>query len=80
MWRGGRDSDGWRSKEAEDCTTDLLSSVAAAADDDQLTTAVSKYAPRDGITTPAPRFIDDIKALLWLSKFYLPPLRVVCPS
>ena len=80
MWRGGRDSNGWKSKEADDCTTDSLNSLAAAGEDEQLTTAGNEYAPRDGLTTPAPRFIDDIKALLRLSKFKLPPLRVVRPS
>jgi hypothetical protein len=80
MWRGGRDSDGWKAEEAEDCSTDSLSSMVTAADDDQLTTAVNEYAPKDGFTTPAPRFIDNIKALLRLTKFELPPLRVIRPS
>jgi hypothetical protein len=38
------------------------------------------HAPPDGLTTPAPRFAEDIKALLKLSDFELPPLRVVRPS
>jgi len=38
------------------------------------------YAPEDGFTTPVPRFKDDINALLRLSNFDLPPLRVVHPS
>ena len=38
------------------------------------------YAPEDGFTTPVPRFKDDINALLRLSNFDLPPLRVVRPS
>jgi hypothetical protein len=37
------------------------------------------YAPMDGITTPVPRFKDDIEALLQLTDFELPPLRVVRP-
>ncbi len=35
------------------------------------------YAPEDGLTTPVPRFRDDIDALIQLSNFDLPPLRVV---
>ena len=80
MWRGGRDSDGWKAEEAEDCSVDSMSSMVNAAEDDHLTTAVNEYAPKDGFTTPAPRFIDDIKALLRLTKFELPPLRVIRPS
>ena len=38
------------------------------------------YAPEDEFTTPVPRFKDDINALLRLSNFDLPPLRVVRPS
>ena len=38
------------------------------------------YAPVDGLTTPAPRFKDDIAALLKLSNFELPLLRVVRSS
>jgi hypothetical protein len=37
------------------------------------------YAPMDSITTPVPRFKDDIEALLQLTDFKLPPLRVVRP-
>ncbi len=80
MWRGGRDPDGWKSEKAEGCSTDLLSSMVSAADDDELTSAGNEHAPKDGFTTPAPRFIDDIKALHWLSKFELPLLRVIRPS
>jgi len=80
MWRGGRDPDGWKSEEAEDCSTDLLNSMVTAADEDELTTAGNEHAPKDGFTTPAPQFTDDIKALLRLSKFELPPLRVICLS
>jgi hypothetical protein len=38
------------------------------------------YAPEDGLTTPVPRFRDDINALIQLSNFDLPPLRVVRPA
>jgi hypothetical protein len=30
MWRGGRDTDGWKAKEADDCLVDLLTSIATA--------------------------------------------------
>jgi hypothetical protein len=38
------------------------------------------YAPDDGFTTPVPRFKDDIAALRQLTRFDLPPLRVVRPT
>jgi hypothetical protein len=38
------------------------------------------YSPEDGLTTPVPRFRDDINALIQLSNFDLPPLRVVRPA
>ena len=38
------------------------------------------YAPTSGITTAVPRLIEDVKALLKLTDFELPPLRVVRPS
>jgi len=38
------------------------------------------YAPNDGFTTPVPRFRDDIAALQQLTRFDLPPLRVVRPT
>ncbi len=38
------------------------------------------YAPEDGFTTPVPWFKDDIRALLRLTNYELPPLQVVCPS
>ena len=37
------------------------------------------YAPADGITFPVPRLRDDVAALLKLTAFDLPPLRVVRP-
>jgi hypothetical protein len=39
MWRGGRDPDGWKSEEAEDCSKYLLDYLVTAADEDELTTA-----------------------------------------
>jgi hypothetical protein len=38
------------------------------------------YAPADGITFPVPRLRDDVMALLKLTAFDLPLLRVVRPS
>jgi hypothetical protein len=38
------------------------------------------YAPGNGFTTPVPRFQDDIAALIQLTDFELPPLRIVRPS
>jgi hypothetical protein len=37
------------------------------------------HAPRDGLTSPVPRLKDDIEALMSLTNFELPPLRVVRP-
>ncbi len=36
--------------------------------------------PKDGFTTPIPRFKDNISALLRLTNYDLPPLQVVPPS
>ena len=41
---------------------------------------VGVHAPADGLTTPVPRFRDDVAALLRLTDFDLPPLRVVRPT
>jgi hypothetical protein len=38
------------------------------------------YSPVDGFTTPVPRFKNDMAALLQLTNFKLPPLRVVRPT
>jgi hypothetical protein len=38
------------------------------------------YAPQDGFTHPVPRFKTDVTALMRLSDFELPPLRVVRPN
>ena len=39
-----------------------------------------RYTPENGFTTSAPRFKDDIDALLLLSNFDFLPLRVVRPA
>ena len=86
MWRGGRDADGWKAKETDDCLIDLFILLATVeelefATKQHLPAAANMvYAPADGLTTTAPRFKDDIAALLKLSNFKLPPLRVVRPS
>ena len=49
-------------------------------DEERINTPGIDHAPRDGFTRAAPRFEDDIKALIRLTRFELPPLRVVCPS
>jgi hypothetical protein len=41
---------------------------------------VGVYAPEDGLTPPVPRFKDDVAALMHLTAFDLPPLRVVRPT
>jgi hypothetical protein len=41
---------------------------------------VHAYAPSSGFTTPVPRFKIDVDALIRLSDFDLPPLRVVRPA
>jgi hypothetical protein len=38
------------------------------------------YASTDGLTTPVPRFKDNINALLQLADFKLPPLHMVRPA
>ena len=78
--------DGWKAKEADDCLVDSLPSIATAEESDfatpklLLASVQTLHAPADGLTTPAPWLTDDIKALLKLSAFELPPLRVVRPS
>jgi hypothetical protein len=34
MWRGGRDTDGWKVKEADNCLVDSLPSIAIAEESD----------------------------------------------
>jgi hypothetical protein len=38
------------------------------------------YAPGNGLTVPVPRLKDDLAALIRLTNFLIPPLRVVRPS
>jgi hypothetical protein len=86
MWRGSRDADGWREREADECLVDSFGSLAfgevsdVAAPKLLLASAHMVYAPADGLTTPAPCFAEDIQALLKLADFEFLPLRVVRPS
>jgi hypothetical protein len=86
MWRGGRDADGWKAKAEEDGSVGSSDSWATVEDsalsaaNHLLAAAANVYAPADGLTTPAPRFKEDIAALIKLTNFELPPLRVVRPS
>ena len=101
MWRGGRDSEGWKLKEenVESVGSDWsVHSVSGRGDSLSMTQVededmarinyrvgvkrgnVGVYAPEDGLTSPVPRFKDDVAALLRLTNFDLPPLRVVRPT
>ena len=86
MWRGGRDADGWKLQVDDVCSVDSKKSIATveearvAAATQLSTVANIEYAPGDGLTTPAPRLKEDIAALIKLSNFELPPLRVARPS
>ena len=86
MWRGGRDVDGWKLKQggiSSGRLQNVLLDVGESqlgTDNELLASVKVIYAPIDGFTTQAPRFKDDIAALLRLTNFALPPLRVVRPS
>jgi len=90
MWRGGRDPKGWKLRPGD---ASALSEDASTPDgmEDEDETAANHwimiklgaghaYAPEDGLTTPVPRFRDDINALIQLPNFNLPPLHVVRPA
>jgi hypothetical protein len=91
MWRGNRDAEGW--KLPPQSLADQIDApiVGAVVDQDEDEAAVrhsirrqlgtdTPYAPSTGKTTPAPRFADDLKALMTLSSSAIPPLRVVRPK
>ena len=91
MWHGGRDPEGWKlrpgyaSALSEDASTpDGMEDEDEAAANHRIMiksgAAGHAYAPEDGLTTPVPRFRDAINALIQLSNFDLPPLRVVWPA
>ena len=96
MWRGGRDAEGWKLRPGDDSsisstTGDSVYStfLPGEGDDDEAVAshrvatkigAAQAYAPSSGLTSPVPRFSSDIDALIRLSDFDLPPLRVVRPA
>ena len=93
MWRGGRDTEGWKQKDHDEhhVSTMVGEGGSAAEIEDEDEAVVNhrlgskgrqdrRYTPENGFTTSAPRFKDDIDALLLLSNFDLPPLRVVRPA
>ena len=100
MWRGGRDSEGWKLRDGEviviaqdqslDSWTELDDPSSAKTEDKDMAGVnhrigvkrgnVGVHAPANGFTTPVPRFKKDIAALMRLTDFDLPPLRVVRPT
>jgi len=83
MWRGGRDADGWKLPPKEDDPEDDQYDEDAARVRHRIGLKRGNpevHAPKDGFTTPVPRLADDVAALIQLSQFKLPPLRVVRPS
>ena len=91
MWRGNRDVDGWKlpPQKLKEQMCDLAGGEVVETDEDE---AVMRYvvrkqfdvesphAPPDGKTTPAPRLIEDLKALKRLTSPPSPPLRIVRPK
>jgi hypothetical protein len=91
MWRGHQDVDGWKLPASR--TLDVLPPVDHAEfrdfDEDEAAVGhamrkcygpVRPHAPENGKTTPAPRLLDDLKALLLLTNSRAPPLRIVRPD
>jgi hypothetical protein len=86
MWRGGRDADGWK----RDADGWKLPPKEDDPEDDQYDEDAARvrhrlglkqggpdpevYAPKDGFTTPVPRLVDDVAALIQLSQFKLPAI------
>jgi hypothetical protein len=90
MWRGNRDADGWKlppTKCKDPLPTAKSGEVVETDEDDAVARyvvrkqygPVAPHAPPDGKTSPAPRLIEDIKALIHLTSEKSPPLRVVRP-
>jgi hypothetical protein len=89
MWRGERDPEGWKLRPGDASTRSEDAPTPEGVEDEDEAAASHRimlksgaghaYAPEDGLTTPVPRFRDDIDALIQLSNFDLPPLRVVRP-
>jgi len=90
MWRGGRDSEGWKLKEGNGDSAGSDWSVNSLLEDEDMARInyrvgvkrgnVGVYAPEDGLTPPVPCFKDGVAALMCLTAFDLPPLRVVRPT
>jgi len=90
MWRGGRDSEGYKLKPSPAVSPPSDSSVdslATEADDAAMlhhtrhsATSPMPRAPENGRTPIVPRLREDVDALRRLSDFDRPPLRVVRPS
>ncbi len=112
MWRGGRDSEGWKLRKGDDISVSSSQSMSSwdvtragghgmnlslaasylveQSEDDDVARVSHRmrlkggceglYAPEDGFTHPVPRFKTDVAALMRLSDFKLPPLRVVRPT
>ena len=91
MWRGNRDADGWKlppQKVKEKVLNFAIGEVVEEDEDDAVMRHVvrkqfgvdSPHAPPDGRTIPAPRLIEDLRALKLLTASKSPPLRVVRPK
>jgi len=83
-WRDGRDSDGWKlqrsslgTTKAEDFEDEDLEATLEHKLLGDLGEVTDHHAPPGGTTTAVPRFRDDLLALVSLSNFELPPLRLV---
>ena len=85
MWRGGRDAEGWKlpkpgvkeTKTEEESEEDVDGQVCF---DFMVDPGVGGgCVPKDGITMAVPRLRDYVEALMRLSNFEDPPLRVVRP-
>lgn len=86
MWRGNRDSDGWKlpvsqlSQERDNHLGPLDDEEAELAYLMRKKTEATLRAPKTGTTPVAPRLLHDLSALKDLSSSALPPLRIVRPS
>ena len=93
MWQGDGDVKGWKQKDSdEQSVSNMVGEGGVVADVDNRDKAVAnhrlgskgrqdlRYALKSGFIISAPRFKDNIDALLLLSNFDLPPLQVVRPA
>eukprot|EP00804_Cyclotella_cryptica_P009181 CCRYP_003237-RA/>CCRYP_003237-RA protein AED:0.49 eAED:0.30 QI:0/0/0/0.75/1/1/4/0/697 len=83
MWRGNRDADGWKlPPEKMTDKMEMDDGVVIERDEDEAAAAYSMrkllssktvlHAPMDGVTQPAPRLMDNLKALIKLTSSALP--------